>query len=122
MDRKEIGEFLKVQNGVMIKISEIINYPTLTTEPNLIHDGQSLTWSYDSDENLIYFDRYKTGDLHEYCGFTVSSLGAKGIDLFMGESDGLTYAMIYSEDDNWDETFIIVLDNDNKIECDEDRD
>lgn len=55
----------------------------------------------------------------EYHAYTISSLGAKGKDLFIGEKNGHTYVMAYLEDGNWEETIIFVLNNKNKVTNDD---
>jgi len=69
-------------------------------------------WCLDNDELHLQVDDEPLED--NYYAYIVSSLSALGEELFMGERDGITYAMCYV--DNWNETIILMLDNKNKIE------
>ena len=63
---------------------------------------------------MIYYARHEGDDIYDYEGFQVSSMGAQNVEFFMGESDGITYAMGYEESLNWDDSYILILDNKNK--------
>ena len=79
--------------------------------PIEIFDGE---WSIDGDS--LHIQEGDTPLEDDYYAYTVSSLGAKGEELFMGEKDGYTYAMAYPEDGSWSDTAIFVLNNKHKIE------
>lgn len=51
----------------------------------------------------------------DYYSFTISSLGARGKELFMGEDGGYTYVMAHEHED-WNDTQIFVLNSKNKVE------
>lgn len=54
------------------------------------------------------------------CAYTISSLGARGEKLFMYSDKTFTYVMGYPLDEDWDDTAIFILRNENKIEYTED--
>lgn len=69
-------------------------------------------WAVNEDELHLQVKDYDLED--DYYGYEISSMGAKGEELFMGEKNGYTYVMAH--DGDWEKTTIFVLDNKNKIE------
>lgn len=69
-------------------------------------------WSVSGDEFRLQVEDYDLDD--DGYSYTISSMGAKGEELFMGTKDGVTYIMAY--EDNWRDTMIFVLKNENKNE------
>jgi hypothetical protein len=70
-------------------------------------------WQIDGDELRIGEDDKPIDENKgNYYSYTISSMGAKGKELFIGEKDGITYVMAYP--DNWRDTVIYVLDNKNR--------
>ncbi len=59
---------------------------------------------------LILYDE----DDDEYY-YTISSLSAKGKQLYMGEYENLIILMAYNENRNWDNTEIFILDKNNQL-------
>lgn len=53
-----------------------------------------------------------------YYGYELSSMGAKGVDFFMGEKDEYTYVMAH--DGDWEQTQVFVLRTENKVEDEQD--
>lgn len=113
MNKIKLTELLSANASLLDKIKSIIDYGGLFGH-NPIEDGLELAWALEEGSGMIYYARYKGESIYEYCGFQVSSLGMKNEKFYMGESDGITYAMGYPEDENWDDTYILILDNNNK--------
>jgi hypothetical protein len=57
-------------------------------------------------------------ELDNYYGYELSSMGAKGVDFFMGEKDEYTYVMAH--DGDWEQTQVFVLRTENKVEDEQD--
>ena len=70
-------------------------------------------WSIEGDS--LHIQEGDTPLDEDYYSYTISSLGAKGEELFMGEKDGYTYVMAHPEDGSWSDTTIFVLNNKNQI-------
>lgn len=68
-------------------------------------------WEVYGDELRLQFEDEPL-DENGYT-YTISSMGAKGEELFMGTRSGITYVMAY--DENWRDTVIYVLNNINKV-------
>ena len=111
MTKEKMLELLDANSVLLNEIGNIINYGDCSDE---IVDGLKLPWAFEDGSGMIYYARHKGDDIYDYEGFQVSSMGAKGETFYMGESDGVTYAMGHQEGDNWDDTYILILDNKNK--------
>ena len=101
-----------------VKEREAINKELRSIIKHLSDDDQSPIEIFEGEWNLKGFELLiqHSDDPLEEDGYPyiVSSLGAKGKDLFMGEKDGFTYLMAYPDDGNWSDTTIFILDNKNK--------
>lgn len=113
MTREKLIDLLSANEKLLNIIGGIIDYGSDISD-NPIEDGMHLPWGYEEGSGMIYYARHEGESMYDYCGFQVSSLGMKGEKYYMGESDGVTYAMGYPEDENWDDTYILILDNNNK--------
>jgi len=111
MKKDKMLKLLDANSVLLNEIGNIINYGDCSDE---IVDGLKLPWAFEEGSGMIYYARHEDDDIYDYEGFQVSSKGAKGEEFFMGESDGITYVMGYQESDNWDDTYILILDNENK--------
>lgn len=112
MTKDKVIELLSANKTLLDEIGKIIGYESIY---NLsIVNGLKLPWAFDNGGGMIYYARHEGDDMYEYEGMEISSLGAKGEEFFMGESDGLTYVMGYDESENWDDSYILILDNNNK--------
>lgn len=69
-------------------------------------------WSTIDDELHLQVDDSDLED--DYYGYEISSLGARGEKLFMGDKDGYTYVMAH--DGDWEKTELFVLRTENKVE------
>ena len=112
MTREELTTLLNSNDILLSKISDIIGYGSIIDESIL--DGLNLPWALENGSGMIYYARKEGESIYDYEGFQISSAGAKGEKFYMGESDGITYAMGHQEGDNWDDTYILLLDNKNK--------
>lgn len=113
MTKLELKFLLEANILLLAKIGSIIDYGSDMSD-NSIEDGLVLPWAFEEGSGMIYYARHKGDSIYDYCGFQVSSLGMKNEKFYMGESNGVTYAMGYPEDENWDDTYILILDNNNK--------
>jgi len=114
MDKDKVLELLSDNKTLLEEIAKIIGYDYEYIRNESIVNGIKLPWAFEDGSGMIYYARHEGGDIYNYEGYQVSSLGAKGEEFFMGESDGLTYVMGYDESENWDDTYILILDNKNK--------
>ena len=79
----------------------------------------------DRDEVFCNCFRVTAGDIMdaieegECYSYTISSLGAKGEELFMKELEDVTIIMAYPDDSRWDDTTFYILDNKKRFEYDE---
>jgi hypothetical protein len=115
MNKERTIELLNANSILLEEAAKIIGYNNL--EGEIMLNKISTSWALDKDSGYLSFDRYNKGDMNEYFPLTISSLGNKGEDLFMGESDGLTFIMAYDNDD-WEDTAIFIFDNENKTTFD----
>jgi len=113
MKREKVLELLSATESLIDGIGDIIDYDDYLMDKGVVN-GLSLPWALEESSGMIYYARNEGGDIYEYSGFQVSSLGMKNEKFYMGESDGITYVMGYPEDENWDDTYILILDNNNK--------
>jgi len=113
MTKEEMVVLLNSNTTLLTKINSIIDYNSYISD-NSIEDGMQLPWAFEEGSGMIYYARHKGESIYDYEGFQVSSLGMKNEKFYMGESDGVTYAMGYDEGDNYDDTYILILDNNNK--------
>jgi hypothetical protein len=113
MTKEETIDLLLSNIRLLTKIGSIIDYVGGISD-NPIEDGMELPWAFEEGSGMIYYARNKGDSIYDYCGFQVSSLDMKYEKFYMGESDGVTYAMGYPEDENWYDTYILILDNKNK--------
>ena len=113
MTKLELTILLESNKTLLEEIAKIIGYDYRSISGSPIVNGLKLPWAFEDGEGMIYYARHGD-DMYNYEGMQVSSLGAKGEEFFMGESDGLTYVIGYDESENWDDTYILILDNNNK--------
>jgi hypothetical protein len=113
MKKSELLDLISTNKTLLTKIGSIIDYGSDMSD-NSIEDGLVLPWAFEEGSGMIYYARNKGDSIYDYCGFQVSSLGMKNEKFYMGEYDGVTYVMGYPEDENWDDTYILILDNKNK--------
>lgn len=112
MTKKRLTELLNANSTLLSEIGTIIGSGA---SDNSIIDGRRLSWAFEEGDGMIYYARLEKEDsIYDYEGFQISSMGAQNVEFFMGESDGITYAMGYDESENWDDTYILILDNKNK--------
>lgn len=92
------------------ELEKIMGYCDTTSPINL---DLTIQWEIEGEELRIQADDNPI-DVNEgnYYGYTISSMGAKGEELFLGEKDGITYVMAHP--DSWEDTKIFVLDNKNR--------
>ncbi len=114
MNKDKVLELLSANKTLLEEIAKIIGYDYDYISDSPIVNGLKLPWAFEDGEGMIYYARHEGDDIYDYEGYQVSSLGAKGEEFFMGECDGLTYAIGHEESDNWDDTYILILDNKNK--------
>ena len=112
MKKEETLQHMISYNSFMEKVCKIIGYKDITSEP--IWDCTEHIWSYNKTDGQLFIDRGDDEGLYGYAAQQISSMGAKGEEFFMGESDGLTYVIGHDESENWDDTYILILDNNNK--------
>lgn len=118
MEKSKLLELLSANDVLSAEIGKIINYGDLGGEP--ISNLLSREWTMNG--TMVLFDRSDDeNNMYEYCAWQISSLGARGEELFCGKSDGIFYAMAYPEDENWDDTQILILDLDKFQEFDDDK-
>lgn len=115
MKKEKVLELLVDNKTLLEEISKIIGYNYMSICDSKIVNGLKLPWAFDDGGGIIYYARHEGDDIYNYEGMIVSSLGNKiGEEMFMGESDGLTYVIGYDESENWNDTYILILDNKNK--------
>jgi len=114
MTKDKVLELLSANKTLLEEIAKIIGYDYVYISDSPIVNGLKLPWAFEDGEGMIYYARHEGDDIYDYEGMQVSSLGGKGEEFFMGESDGLTYVIGYDESENWDDTYILILDNNNK--------
>jgi len=49
-----------------------------------------------------------------YYSFTITSIGCRSEEFYMGTKDGITYIMGYA--DEWYDTVLLILDNNNRVD------
>lgn len=104
MERR-IDSILAEYESLQKEILEIIGYGGHDASPILF--DPNIEWVGNGD--MIALANQKTGfeDPHYY---TISSLGAKGEKLYMGEKEGLFFFMAYDTfDDDWRNTELVIL-------------
>lgn len=109
----KLDSLLKQNKSLMKLIGETIGYSSDINET--INDSyKSLKWSLDRDTLQIHENLDEDSD--DYYEYTVSSYSAKGERLYMGEIGDLTLLMAYPSHERYDDTEIIILKTQNKIE------
>jgi hypothetical protein len=103
MLKNKIENYVNERYDINVHLQKIIKHISLDeSAPFFVEDSN---WYINNDE-LIIIDNHD-----DEFAYTISSLGKMGIDLFMGESDGYTYVMVYPEGDSWEYRSILILDN-----------
>ncbi len=115
MKKEKVLELLSSNKTLLEEIAKIIGCEHRIISDSPIVNGLKLPWAFDDGGGVIYYARHEGDDIYNYEGMIVSSLANKiGEEMFMGESDSLTYVIGYDESKNWDDTYILILDNKNK--------
>jgi hypothetical protein len=105
--KDRILEHIKERNGINYSLEKIMGHSNHSPFNILFLE---MDWSVSGDSLHIQVD---DEDLEEnFYEYQISSLGALGVELFMGEKDGYTYVMAH--DGDWENTEIIILDNKHK--------
>lgn len=107
---ERIKAHIKEREAINIGLREIIEHCAADEDsPIEVFEGD---WEVDGDSLHIQHSDEPIDE--DYYAYTISSLGSKGKELFMGEKDGFTYVMAYTEDGEYDDTTIFILNNKNK--------
>lgn len=108
---KRISDHVSERDAITEELKKIMGH----CDESPIEIDITSEWEVNGDELHIQVDDEPLSD--DYYGYTISSMGAKGEELFMGEKDGFTYVMAYPE--NWRDTTIYVLNNKLKVNGEE---
>lgn len=120
MKKAKLLELLSANDTLISEIGKIINYEDISD--NAIYNLIDREWTRNVEDGLVYFDRNdEDNNMFEYSPWQISSLGAKGEEFFCGEADGIFYALAHPEDENWDDTEILILDMDRFKEYNEEE-
>lgn len=99
--KERILAFLKERDALIEELKTIL--PWCDESP--IIDCLDKEW-------YVIKDELRLGSGEDCCYYyEISSIGALGEQLFMGEKDGITYIMCH--DGDWENTEILMLDNKN---------
>lgn len=101
----ELLQKYKIYKDLLSEISTIINYNDELDEGIDYFPDQE--WEIAGEDLNIFI-----GD-DEY-SYTISSLGAKGKDLYKGEKDGLVFVLAYPQE-LWDNVSIFILKKENEL-------
>jgi hypothetical protein len=104
-----IFKHLKERDEINVLLNEIMGY---ADDSPINIEFFDKSWGIVEDELHLAVEG---DDLEDDCYvYELSSMGAKGEEFFMGEKDGTSYVMAYS--DNWTQTQIFILNTKNRIE------
>lgn len=115
MDKKEILSRVDSYCGLIDEIKSVIDY---NSEIN-ITPCLECEWSIEG--GLLHINFGGEDGLYEYAGLEISSLGALGKKLFMGEKDGISFIMAYDDGLGWEHAYVYILDNKKRIYADADE-
>jgi hypothetical protein len=110
---KIVQKHLKERDSINEELKKVMGY----CDDSPIHLELERQFSIDGDSLYLQADENPLSeDAGNYYSYTISSLGAKGEELFMGEIDEVIFVMVYPEDENWDDTTILILNLKNQVE------
>jgi len=105
--RERIEKHLIEDYSIRVEIVQIIGYCD-PESPILLEERR---WGIDDNMSELFIHD-NTGE-EDYFIYELSSEGNKGKRFYIGEKDGYTYALAY--DGDWDNSFLFVLNNKNRI-------
>lgn len=107
MDNSEIKLRINSYNELVSEIKTIIDYGNSDVYINTSYIDKE--WLIENGVLYLNRDGRKDG-VYDFAGLTISSLGALGKKLFIGEQDGISFIMAHEEDD-WYNSYVYILDN-----------
>lgn len=111
----EMQKLLDSHKRLYELIRKIINYEQVDDSPIAVYLDEP--WFIDNTKLVILFDDEEFEGFEQWYEYhyTISSLGTKGKELYMGVHTDYTVIMAYPEDGNWEDSSIFILSNEKQI-------